>query len=107
IERNVVLHFAVWSFEESVFVHSSESSQVNNETDVWTFGSGNRTDASVVTCVHVTNVEARALAAKTSRTHRGETTLVRKLSKRVGLIHELGKLRGCEEFAHCSRNWTT
>ncbi len=50
-----------------------------DEADVRTFGGLDRADAAVVRGVHVTHLEAGAVAVETTRPERGETTLVREL----------------------------
>src|SRR5579875_1231538 len=50
--------------------------------------------------MHVTDVKAGAVAAEPARTERRQSTLVRQLGKRIGLIHELRKLAATEELTH-------
>ena len=52
--------------------------------------------------MHVTDFKARTLAGQTAWPERRETTLVRDLGERVGLIHELRQLARAKELAHRS-----
>ena len=47
--------------------------------------------------MNVPHLEARALTRQATRPKRGQTTLVRHLGQRVGLVHELRQLAGPEE----------
>ena len=47
--------------------------------------------------VHITHLKACALAAQSTWTQRGDATLVRHLTQRVGLVHELRQLVRSEE----------
>ena len=53
--------------------------------------------------MHVAHLEAGALAGEAAGTERREPPLVGDLGQRVGLVHELGELRGAEELAHRRR----
>jgi len=59
-----------------------------------------RADAAVVRRVHVAHFETGALARQAARPERREAALVGDFGQRIGLIHELRKLRGAEELAH-------
>ncbi len=48
--------------------------------------------------VDVPDVESGALPGEAARPERGEAPLVGQLGQRVGLVHELGELRGAEEL---------
>ena len=50
--------------------------------------------------MHVADFEAGTVAIETTRSKRGETTLVRQLGERIGLVHELRELRTAEEITH-------
>ena len=56
--------------------------------------------------VYVTNFESCAVTGKTAGTKRRKTTLMSKLGKGVGLVHELGQRRRTEEFLDCGHNRT-
>ena len=102
-----VFYSSKWCFNKTVVIDAAIGSQVSHQTNVRTFRRSNRTNASIMCSMHVTNVEARAFSRQTSRTHRGQTALVFKLGKRVGLIHELGQLRTHEEFAQRTNHWSS
>ena len=74
-----------------------------DQADVRAFRRLDRADAAVMRRVHVAHLEAGALAGQAARTKRREAPLVRHLGQRVGLVHELRKLRGAEELAHRRR----
>src|SRR3546814_8250612 len=75
-----------------------------DQADVRTFRGFNRADAAIMGGVNVAHFKARAFTGKTARPERRHTTLVRDFGQRIGLIHELGKLRGAEELAHGSNS---
>src|SRR3546814_1150759 len=54
--------------------------------------------------VSVAHFKSRSFTLKTARPERRHTTLGRDFGQRIGLIHELGKLRGAEELAHASHS---
>ncbi len=96
-------HAAVRRFDEPIFVDARERRERVDEADVRAFRRLDRADAAIVRRVHVAHLEARALARQAARAKRRKTALVGDLGQRVGLVHELGKLRGAEEFAHRRR----
>src|SRR5437660_3961845 len=49
--------------------------------------------------MHVTHFESRAIARQSARAERRQTTFMGQLRQRIGLIHELRKLRTPEEIA--------
>ena len=52
--------------------------------------------------MNVADFETCTVAVQATRSESGKTTFVRQLCKRVGLVHELGKLATTEEVAHYS-----
>src|ERR1035441_431635 len=50
--------------------------------------------------MHVAHFESSAIAAQAAWPESGEATLVGQLRQRIGLIHELRKLRATEEIAN-------
>ena len=66
-----LIHLAVRAFNEAKIVHAPERRQRGDESNIWTFRRFHRTDASVVTGVHVTHLEARPLTRQTTRTQCG------------------------------------
>ena len=95
-----VHHAAIRSFDETEFVDASIGTHRVDETNVRTFGSFDRADPAVVRWVNVADFEASTVAVETTRSKRGETTLVRQLGEWVGLVHELRELRTAKEIAH-------
>ena len=91
-----VLDVAVRRLDEAVLVDAREGRQRRDETDVRTFRRLDRADAAVVRRVNVAHLEAGALARETAGPERRQTTLVRDLGERVGLVHELRELRAAE-----------
>ena len=55
--------------------------------------------------MHIAHFKAGTFTRKTTRAKRRKATLMRHFRKRVGLVHELRKLRGTKEFPHgrCGR----
>src|SRR6185312_4286286 len=89
-----VLHLAIRRLDEAVLVHARVGRERVDQADVRTFRRLDRADTAVMRRVHVAHLEAGALARETARAQRRETTLVRDLGQRVGLVHELRELRG-------------
>src|SRR3546814_6931337 len=69
-------------------------------SDVRAFRRFDRTDAAIVGRVNVADLEARAFAGEAARPERRNAALVRHLGQRVGLVHELRKLRRAKEFTY-------
>src|SRR5216684_3168640 len=103
VRHAAVLDLAIGRLDEAVFVDPRIGRERVDKADVGTFRSLDRADAAVVGRVHVAHLEAGALAGKTSRSKGRKPPLVGDLGQRVGLIHELGELRGAEELAHRGR----
>ncbi len=59
-------NFHVWSFDNTEVVYARIYRQVKNKTDVRTFRSVNRTNASVVRCVHVAHFKTCALTCESA-----------------------------------------
>ena len=97
------INFSEGSFNKAVFVDSCIACEVGDKTDVRTFRGLDRAHASVMAVVYVSNFETCTVTGKTAGAESGETTLMSKFCKRVGLIHELGKRRRSEELLD-SRN---
>ena len=83
---------AVRRLDEAVLVDARKGRERVDEADVRAFRRLDRADAAVVGRVHVAHFEAGTLAGQTARPKRRETTLVRDLGERVGLVHELREL---------------
>ncbi len=102
---NLVGHLAVDDLairrlDEAIFVDAREGREAVDQTDVRAFRRFDRTDAAIMGRMNVADLETRALAGQTARPERRHAALVRHFGQRVGLIHELRKLRRAEEFAH-------
>src|SRR5687768_11531976 len=93
-------HLAVRRLDEAVLIDLAVRRQRADEADVRTLGRLDRAHAPVVGRMHVTNVEAGALAAEATGAQRGEAALVGQLRQRVRLIHELAQLAAAEELLH-------
>ena len=91
--------------DEAVLVDLAVGRERADQTDVRTFRRLDRADAAVVRRVNVADVESGAIAAQTARTQGREPALVRQLSQRVGLVHELRQLTATEELAHRRHHW--
>ena len=52
-----VFNLSIWSFNETKIVNLCKYAQRRNQTDVWTFWRFNRTKTTIVSIVHVTNLE--------------------------------------------------
>src|SRR5690606_28327458 len=63
-----------------------------------------RAHATVVGRVHVAHLEASALTRQTTRTEGRNTTLVRDLGQRIGLVHELRQLARTEKLLDRGRD---
>ncbi len=98
VDDAAVDDLAVRRLDEAVVVDPRVAGQRADQADVRTFRRFDRADAAVVRGVNVAHLEARALTAETTRPECGETTLVRDLRERVGLIHELAELAAAEEL---------
>src|SRR5690606_26677330 len=96
VEDLAVPDLPVRRLDEAVLVHSGVGRERRDEADVRTFRRLDGADAAVVSRVDVADLEARALARETARSERRETTLVRDLGERVGLVHELRELAAAE-----------
>src|ERR1700737_2460979 len=86
-------YFAVRTFDEAVLVDPSISRQTVDQADIRALRRFDRADPAIMGRVHVTHLEARALAGQAARPKRRQPALVGDLRQRVGLIHELRELR--------------
>ena len=83
---------AVRRLDEAVLVDAGEGRERVDQADVRAFRRLDRADAAIVGRMHVADFEAGTLTGQTARPERRETTLVRDLGERVGLVHELAEL---------------
>src|SRR5690606_9358750 len=91
-------------FQEAVIIQARIQRHGVDQTDVRAFRRFDRADAAVVGRVHVADFETGALAGQTARSQGRDTTLVRDLGQRVGLVHELRQLARTEELLDGRRN---
>jgi hypothetical protein len=92
-----IRYLPVRRFDKAHFVDLRMYAQRGDQTDIRTFRRLDGTETAVVGIMHVTNFEAGALTAQTAWSQRGDTTLVRDLAERVGLIEELRQLGSTEK----------
>ena len=91
-------HLAVGRLDEAVLVDPRVGGEVADEADVRALGRLDRAHAAVVAGVHVTDLEAGALAREAARPEGGQPPLVGEPRQRVVLVHELAELAGGEEL---------
>ena len=84
-----LVDLAIRCLNETVLVNSGIAGQRADQTDVRTFRSLNRADTGIMAVVHVTDFERSTVTVQTARTQSAQTTLMRQLSKRIGLVHKL------------------
>ncbi len=96
----ILYDLAVRGHDKSVIVYLRESRQRGNKTYVLTFGGFYGAKPAVVRIVNVAHLERGSVAVKSAGTERGKLTLVGKLRRGVGLVHELRKLGRTEELPY-------
>ena len=84
-----VFDLAIRAFDEAVFVHARMGGERVDQANVRTFRRFNRANPTIVRWVDIADFKACAFARQATRAERGETTLMRDLGQRVGLVHEL------------------
>ena len=99
VDHAAALHLAVGRLDEAEFVDPRVAGKRADQADVRAFRRFNRADAAVVSRVNVANFESGAFTRQTAGTQGRKTPLVRDFAERVGLVHELRKLRTAEELA--------
>ena len=104
IFRVRLVNLPVRSLDKSVFIDSGICRKGVDQTDIRTFRSLDRTHSSVVGIMNVADLKSGTVSGKTSRSECRQTSLVRQLTERIVLIHELGQLGGTEKFFHRSRH---
>ena len=104
VSNHTVGHFTIRRLKEAIFVGLRVHGQGVNQTDVRTFRRFDRTYATVVGRVYISNFEACALTGQTAWAECGDTTFVRNLRQRVVLVHKLRQLAGTKELFHCCGN---
>ncbi len=104
VSDHAINHTTVRRLKEAIFVSLCVHGQGVDQTDVRTFRRFDRTYATVVRRVYVSNFEACAFAGQTAWAECGDTTFVRNLRQRVVLVHKLRQLAGTKELFHCGGN---
>ena len=101
-----LIHTAIRSLHKAKAVDSCIVGQGTNQTDVRTFWGFNRTHATIMGVMYISNLEACTLTRQTARTKGRQTTLMSQLSQWVVLIHELRQLGGTKKFLDSCHNRT-
>ena len=89
---------AVRRLDKAEVVDAGVGCQIGDQADVRTFRGLDRAQTAVMGVVYVSNLEGCTVTGQTAGTEGGHTALVRQLSQRVVLVHELRKRRGTEEL---------
>ena len=97
---------AVGSLDEAVVADPCIGCKVGDKTDVRSFRRLDRAHSAVVGVVNVTDLERSAVTGKSARSECRQTALVRQLSQRIVLIHELGQRRRSEELSYRGHDGT-
>ena len=92
LDHTAINHLAIRRLDEAELVDARKARKRRDESNVRTFRRLNRTDATVVRRVHVSDLEACTLARESARPQSRKAALVRNLRERIGLIHELREL---------------
>ncbi len=97
--RNLaVAHNAIWGFDKAEIIDPRVCGQGNDQADIRPFRRFDGANAPVVGSVHVAHFEAGPFAGEAAGAKGGKAALVRYFRKRIGLVHELGKLRSSEKL---------
>ncbi len=96
-------HAPVRAFDKPVLIDAGISRQAVDQADIGALRGLDRADPAVMGRVHVTHLEAGALAGQPAGTEGRQAPLVGDLRQRVRLVHELRQLRRAEELAHRRR----
>ena len=95
-----LFHHSVRSLDESELVYTRVSAHRVNEPNIRTFWSLNRTNPTIVRSVNISDLETSTITIESTRSKSRKTALVSKLGERIGLVHELRKLRPTEKVAN-------
>ncbi len=104
IDHAAALNLAVGRFDKSEFVDARIARKRADQADVRTFRRLDGADSAIVRGMNVADLESGAFAREAAGTQGGQAALVSDFAERIGLIHELGKLRAAEEFANRGHN---
>ena len=94
----LVVDLAERRFDKAVLIDAGVGREVGDQADIRTFRRLDRAHTAIVAVVHVSHFHVRALAGKAAGAQSGQTALVRQLSERVRLVHELGQRARSEEL---------
>src|SRR5437588_2639709 len=95
-----VMNLAVRRFDKSKLVDSRKGRHRADQTDVRAFWRFNWANASVMRWMNVAYFKSGTVPTKAPWSESGQTAFVGEFGQRIGLIHELGKLRSAEEIAN-------
>src|SRR5882762_5374 len=104
IDHAPAFDLAVGRFDEAELVDPRVARKRADQTNVRAFRRLNRADAAIVRRMDVADLESGALARQPARPESGQAALVGDFAERIGLIHELRKLRTAEKFADRGHN---
>src|SRR3984957_8432364 len=90
-------HLAVGRFDKAHFVDLRMHTQGGDQPDIRTFRRLDGTKTAIVRIVYVAYFKAGTLTGQATRPERGDATLVRDLTQRIGLVQELRQLAGTKE----------
>ena len=93
-----LVHAAVGRLDEAVAVDAGVGRQRADQADVRSFRRLDGAQARVVRVVNVAHVHGGAVAVEAARAQGRGAALVGQLRQGVGLVQELGELRGAEEL---------
>src|SRR5262249_61343422 len=93
--------FPVGRFDKSKLIDARIAGQRRDQSDVRTFRRLNRTDAAVVSWVHVTDFKSRPLTAEATGPERGQTSFVRNLRQWNCMINKLRLIGRTKEITTC------
>ena len=100
-----VADFAVRCFDKAVIVYARIQGERVDQANVRTFRRLDRTYATIVGRMYVTNFEACTLARQTTWAQCRNAAFMGNFGQRIGLIHKLRKLAGTEELLDRCRYW--
>ena len=98
VHDSSVAHLAIGAFDKAVLIDPRVAGERGNQPNVRALRRLDGADPAVVCRVDVADLEPGALAGEAARPQRRQAPLVGDLRKRVGLVHELGELRGTKKL---------
>ena len=91
----------VRGFNKTVRIYLCISSQRNYQSDIRPLRGLNRADPTVMGGMYITDFKACPISGQATWSQGRKPPLMGYLGERVGLIHELRKLRCAEKFLNC------